>query len=268
MSAPSAPNTGARHAEDVTGPWSEEDLLRLDALWSVVPKISTAKIGDMLGRTKNAVVGKAHYLKLPGRPSPIRPAGSGKPRGRTGNPCGRPLSTTPDQRQRVILLHEAGRKVVDISRSIGIGVDTVGRILGIKRIHAVALRPAQPNPILAVERQPPVVVPMVAADPPPSPPPAPPIILPQTSPPPSLPPPPTPTPQPVALVPPPPPPPPPAPAAKAAPCLYPVNGPRASSGRPTYRECGDPIVLGSYCEDHALLCYSRIRKRADLYQAA
>lgn len=50
--------------------WSDETILRLRGLWD--EGHSTAEIGRRLGVTKNAVVGKAHRLNLPARPSPIR----------------------------------------------------------------------------------------------------------------------------------------------------------------------------------------------------
>lgn len=50
--------------------WNEEAVSRLQALWA--EGRSTADIGRQLGITKNAVVGKAHRLKLTARPSPIR----------------------------------------------------------------------------------------------------------------------------------------------------------------------------------------------------
>ncbi len=56
--------------------WNEELILRLRALWA--EGHSTAEIGRRMGVSKNAVVGKAHRLNLPARPSPIRrdgPAG-------------------------------------------------------------------------------------------------------------------------------------------------------------------------------------------------
>jgi GcrA cell cycle regulator len=59
-------------------PWNDETISRLRALWD--EGLSTAEIGRRLGTTKNAVVGKAHRLDLPQRPTPIRRAGSGKPR--------------------------------------------------------------------------------------------------------------------------------------------------------------------------------------------
>jgi GcrA cell cycle regulator len=50
--------------------WTEETIARLRALWA--EGHSTAEIGRRLGVSKNAIVGKAHRLDLPARPSPIR----------------------------------------------------------------------------------------------------------------------------------------------------------------------------------------------------
>jgi GcrA cell cycle regulator len=57
--------------------WTDETIARLRTLWD--EGHSTAEIGRRLGITKNAVVGKAHRLALPARPSPIRrTAGEGR----------------------------------------------------------------------------------------------------------------------------------------------------------------------------------------------
>ena len=53
--------------------WNEETIARLRALWA--DGFSTAEIGRRMGISKNAVVGKAHRLNLPPRPSPIRREG-------------------------------------------------------------------------------------------------------------------------------------------------------------------------------------------------
>ena len=50
--------------------WNAEAIDRLRALWA--EGHSTAEIGRRMGVSKNAVVGKAHRLSLPARPSPIR----------------------------------------------------------------------------------------------------------------------------------------------------------------------------------------------------
>ncbi len=64
--------------------WNDEAITRLRTLWN--EGHATAEIGRRMGITKNAVVGKAHRLDLPERPSPILrngPAKSGKPPGLT-----------------------------------------------------------------------------------------------------------------------------------------------------------------------------------------
>ena len=50
--------------------WTDEAISRLRTLWE--EGLSTAEIGRRLNISKNAVVGKAHRLNLPPRPSPIR----------------------------------------------------------------------------------------------------------------------------------------------------------------------------------------------------
>ena len=54
--------------------WTDDRILKLRLLWS--EGHSTAEIGRRMGISKNAVVGKAHRLDLPARPSPIRTGGS------------------------------------------------------------------------------------------------------------------------------------------------------------------------------------------------
>ncbi len=58
--------------------WSDEVIARLRALWD--EGHSTAEIGRRLGVSKNAIVGKAHRLMLPPRPSPIRRDAAAVPR--------------------------------------------------------------------------------------------------------------------------------------------------------------------------------------------
>ena len=50
--------------------WTSNAIDLLRALWA--EGLSTAEIGRRMGVTKNAIVGKAHRLDLPARPSPIR----------------------------------------------------------------------------------------------------------------------------------------------------------------------------------------------------
>lgn len=75
--------------------WTEEAIARLRSLWA--EGLSTAEIGRCLNISKNAVVGKAHRLNLPSRPSPIkRSEGDATPRRtpprRTHGPTLPPLS--------------------------------------------------------------------------------------------------------------------------------------------------------------------------------
>jgi GcrA cell cycle regulator len=58
--------------------WSDGLIAKLRALWAT--DLSTAQIGLRMDISKNAVVGKAHRLDLPPRPSPIRRDGVSKPR--------------------------------------------------------------------------------------------------------------------------------------------------------------------------------------------
>ena len=57
--------------------WTEDGTARLRALWA--DGHTTAEIGRRLCISKNAIIGKAHRLDLPPRPSPIHAKGSGKP---------------------------------------------------------------------------------------------------------------------------------------------------------------------------------------------
>jgi GcrA cell cycle regulator len=57
--------------------WTDEVIAKLRSLWA--DGHSTAEIGRRLNISKNAVVGKAHRLNLPPRPSPIRRTGDGAP---------------------------------------------------------------------------------------------------------------------------------------------------------------------------------------------
>ena len=54
--------------------WTEEKVSELTKLWD--EGITTGEIGKRLGVSKTAVVGKAHRLKLKGRPSPIKRSSS------------------------------------------------------------------------------------------------------------------------------------------------------------------------------------------------
>jgi GcrA cell cycle regulator len=57
--------------------WTDDRIRELRQLWS--EEHSTAEIGRRMGISKNAVVGKAHRLDLPARPSPIRTGSAPRP---------------------------------------------------------------------------------------------------------------------------------------------------------------------------------------------
>ena len=59
--------------------WANDEHLKaqLRELWA--EGHSTAEIGRMMGHSKNAIVGAAHRLDLPGRPSPIKQWGDREP---------------------------------------------------------------------------------------------------------------------------------------------------------------------------------------------
>ena len=50
--------------------WTPELIKELKRLWN--KGLTTVEIGNRIGMSKNAVVGKAHRLGLEGRPSPIK----------------------------------------------------------------------------------------------------------------------------------------------------------------------------------------------------
>ena len=53
--------------------WTDEIIAKLRMMW--VNGLSTAEIGRRLNTSKHAVIGKAHRLNLPARPSPIKIGG-------------------------------------------------------------------------------------------------------------------------------------------------------------------------------------------------
>ena len=71
--------------------WTDDTIRELRRLWS--EGHSTAEIGRRMGITKNAVVGKAHRLELPARPSPIRTGST--PRAPRRQPVPRLADTMP-----------------------------------------------------------------------------------------------------------------------------------------------------------------------------
>lgn len=81
--------------------WTAKAIDLLRALWD--EGHSTAEIGRRMGVTKNAIVGKAHRLDLPARPSPIRTQGaSGLPAAPRRKPSAREASAPAPARRVVV----------------------------------------------------------------------------------------------------------------------------------------------------------------------
>lgn len=74
--------------------WTDDAIAQLKKLWA--EGLSTAKIGGIMGISKNAVVGKAHRLQLESRPSPIKAAAPGStPRAPTVKRVVAPVAPRP-----------------------------------------------------------------------------------------------------------------------------------------------------------------------------
>lgn len=137
--------------------WTPEITAALRTLWA--EGHSTAEIGRRLGVSKNAVVGKAHRLDLPGRPSPIRrdatrPAPS-LPAARVTGPTLPPLPSLatpawnakppppPETRALVVRLLTEGRSNVLTAADAGLTIDEVRKIRGTIEV------PKRERPIVA-----------------------------------------------------------------------------------------------------------------------
>jgi GcrA cell cycle regulator len=96
--------------------WTEELIARLRALWA--EGHSTAEIGRRMGISKNAVVGKAHRLELPARPSPIQRS-EAAPR-RAGSEVRRPSrpALPPEPRREGLGEHFAERPAAPPLRAV------------------------------------------------------------------------------------------------------------------------------------------------------
>lgn len=62
-------NTPRKTIRPPKQPWLPDDDVKLRQLWDA--EFSTLEIGKRIGRGKNSVVGRAHRLNLPPRPTPI-----------------------------------------------------------------------------------------------------------------------------------------------------------------------------------------------------
>jgi hypothetical protein len=51
-------------------PWTDAEIEQLTELWN--SRKTASQIAALMGKSRNAVIGKVHRLKLDGRPSPIK----------------------------------------------------------------------------------------------------------------------------------------------------------------------------------------------------
>ena len=119
--------------------WNEEIIGRLRALWA--EGLSTAEIGRRMGISKNAVVGKAHRLNLPSRPSPIRRS-TGEPRLVVRRVCGPTLPPLP--------AHSVTPASTTPSRALGQGYGAPRADLPTVKQAEPAPRPTSAPPLRAI----------------------------------------------------------------------------------------------------------------------
>jgi GcrA cell cycle regulator len=207
--------------------WNEETILRLRGMWA--EGHSTAEIGRRLGVTKNAVVGKAHRLDLPARPSPIR---------RDGVSGAQPRRTAP-RRVEGPTLPPLSSNVLPVAAPVE-RVAVAGVAASSPPARPEASRPQlyQPAPLAAVPQavQPtaplpvmkPVEVPRAVSHAMPAP-------VPRLH---SA----------------------PRPYARSLTCCWPIGEP----GTKTFRFCDDAASNGKpYCAQHAALAYVKVRDRRE-----
>ncbi len=210
--------------------WTEETIFRLRSLWQ--EGHSTAEIGRRMSITKNAVVGKAHRLTLPARPSPIRKMPVG-PDGRPSQ-AARPVRSLPSG--------EASRVAQFVPRStISEIEDAEASQAGIDAFAGGSVTPLRASPAMAVKPQtaaPPARADEVSSDPQPE------VLHVRREP-------------HVASVP---------RAADQPPrrygqsCCWPLGDP----GTKQFHFCGgEPIPGKPYCVEHAQLAYVKLRDRRE-----
>lgn len=99
--------------------WTDERITELTELWEA--NTPTNEIARIMGLTKNQVIGKAHRLELPGRPSPIIRVEPG----RVSETPGKPPVWTPERNERLTELHKAGTSQDAIAQELGLGKRSV-----------------------------------------------------------------------------------------------------------------------------------------------
>ena len=103
--------------------WTEERVSELMRLWEAGR--SASEIGRLLGVSKNSVVGKAHRMKLKGRPSPIKRGVTPQVRrpsvAAVAKPAAQPASAARQVQERAIAAAPVKRPVRAVARSNGKG---------------------------------------------------------------------------------------------------------------------------------------------------
>ena len=212
--------------------WSDEVIGQLRGLWA--EGLSTAEIGRRLGVTKNAIVGKAHRLDLPARPSPIR-----------RDPDAAPPRRAVVRRLEGPTLPPLPSATCDVEPAF-IAAETVtqaGSVLAPDSPVVEAPPPPVVQPAQVVTAPAPQAAPIMAR-PVPMPPSAPrPVLTPVR---------PVPAPRPMAAA--------PRPYGRVVTCCWPIGEP----GTREFRFCDSASEPGRpYCEDHVKVAYVRVRDRRE-----
>ena len=213
--------------------WTEETIVRLRGLWA--EGHSTAEIGRRFGVTKNAIVGKAHRLELPARPSPIRRDGvsGAQPRRpvprRTAGPTLPPLSSTSPAPGQPAPLALASAFAIAGAASLASAMPALPEIVrsemsqpesGLPEFHRLEPARADPRPAEIARPAPPVMAsqpPRIQAEP--------------------------------------------RPYARSLTCCWPIGEP----GTKSFHFCDNGATPGKpYCGQHAAVAYVKIRDRREV----
>jgi GcrA cell cycle regulator len=203
--------------------WNDDTIAKIRALWG--EGLSTAEIGRRMGVSKNSIVGKAHRLNLPPRPSPIR---------REGPVVVRPRVVQPRRVMGPTLPSFADGAEAAAQQAESEATGPTETVMAMP--HAV-VQPPQPPPL----PPPPAPAPVVSLEP----------VAPEPEPmaerPAALPRPPA-----IRVVPPRP--------ARFAACCWPLGEP----GTKTFHFCDAEATQGKpYCQAHAQLAYVKVRDRRE-----
>ncbi len=138
--------------------WSLKRDQELQQLWEATPRLSTAKIAQMLGTTKSAVIGRAHRTNLTPRASPIIRGTEAKPQPvrRCVSEAALPPVKSPneDQIAGIIRMETQGYRCEVIATSMNI------ELRAVRKVCADRPKPALPPlPVASPPRPRPVYVP-------------------------------------------------------------------------------------------------------------